>query len=511
MMHHSRRTLALSCGVALLALALPAGAAPPGWIAADIGSPAAKGGTDVGAGDIWTIQGSGADISGTVDQFHFVFQTVKGDVSISARFLGLEGGSSEWAKVGLMVRKNETPGSPNLHYCMTPGHGLHATQRLRPDDETGSFGEVGPSPKPEPELYLRLQRVGNLVSSFYSRDGNVWFQAGMEPQALPGLAEHALVGLTATSHSDGRVTTGKLDQVHLQPGVVSAYGIKSCGGDRLVLLQWQKLPGAMGYNIYRGPAGATRDQLVKLNANPVVESSFSDDSGGLVNGVPSTHAVAAVFQEADGRRLEGPLAAVETTPVAVPPGFLGCSINEGRNPGSVAMDGATGEITLRGSGDATLGATSDQLYLLSQAVEGNVQITVKALTRPNLTSLFAGAGVTIRESPDTGARHMDIAIAPAAGVVVLWRTTTNGITDGFAPIDSGSLKLPIVLRLTRQEDTISAEYSMDDGKTFESTGSALRFDPPLAKAITVGLGITSGTRSQTTEAKFSDLTIKKLP
>src|SRR5262245_58521398 len=80
---------------------LPAGANPPSapWIDQDIGGPSAAGSTDVDANGVWTLRGSGADIWSTADQFHFCYQPVKGDASISARFLGQGGGDGEWSRV----------------------------------------------------------------------------------------------------------------------------------------------------------------------------------------------------------------------------------------------------------------------------------------------------------------------------------------------------------------------------------------------------------------------------
>jgi hypothetical protein len=72
--------------------------------------------------------------------------------------------------------------------------------------------------------------------------------------------------------------------------------------------------------------------------------------------------------------------------------------------------------------------------------------------------------------------------------------------------------LPIVLRLTRQGDTITAEYSLDEGKTF-AAGGAYTFAPPLEKSLFAGLYVNAGnedsSRRATSEAKFSGAVIQK--
>jgi len=302
----------------------------------------------------------------------------------------------------------------------------------------------------------------------------------------------------------------------VQPGAVSVYGIQACGGDRAVLLQWRPLKNATAYNVYRGPKGAALDQLVKLNTDRVPGTSFTDNSAGLVNGTPLTYAVAAVLPGTDGNPVEGPRVAIPATPVAIPSGFLGCSLNEGPNSGSASFDTASGQITLRGSGfyvDPELHLDwqyADQGYFVSQLADGDVQITVKALAGPTATNGLARAGLMIRESLDEGSRYVFLGPTSAAGLVSQRRATTNGIFNWSRAIGVAALKLPIVLRLTRRGDTITREYSTDDGKTFQAAGPPVVFSQPLAKMLHVGLVVTSDDRSEISEAKFSDQAIQKL-
>jgi len=71
------------------------------------------------------------------------------------------------------------------------------------------------------------------------------------------------------------------------------------------------------------------------------------------------------------------------------------------------------------------------------------------------------------------------------------------------------LRLPIVLRFTRRSDTISAQYSIDEGKTFEAAGSPSTYSSPLPKTLYAGLAITAHDATQLSEAKFRDLRIEK--
>jgi hypothetical protein len=297
----------------------------------------------------------------------------------------------------------------------------------------------------------------------------------------------------------------------VQPGLVSAAGIRACGGAGFVSLQWRPLPQAAGFNLYRGPAGAAPEQFVKLNDPPIAGTSFTDRSAGLVNGTPVAYAVAPVFKGPAGQTMEGPLVAVLATPLALPAGWTGGSIDEPFKSGAAALDPATGEITVSGAG-SDIGDAGDQCYFLNHLLEGNGQITVKGLTRPTATFEWAKAGLLLRESLDGSARTAILALTPSHGLAFQYRTTANGDADwpGASALEAGQLKPPITLRLTRQGHTIRPEYSTDDGKSFQPAGDPLTFGQDLPRTVYVGLAVTSVDITQISRAKFRDLVIQKL-
>jgi hypothetical protein len=107
---------------------------------------------------------------------------------LTARFLGIDE-VGDIGRVGLMLRENKRPGAANFHVFMeSPWGGLTATTRPRAMSETGCLCLIGPASQQEPNLRMRLQRAGNQVSAFYSRDGSTWFPA-FGPVTLPTLTE----------------------------------------------------------------------------------------------------------------------------------------------------------------------------------------------------------------------------------------------------------------------------------------------------------------------------------
>jgi hypothetical protein len=284
-----------------------------------------------------------------------------------------------------------------------------------------------------------------------------------------------------------------------------------------VRLSWQPLPLAVGYEIYRGSAvqaaaGPERPMpLVRLTGQPVAGTSFIDRPSGLGSGRTVIYAVAPVFRGTAGQSVEGPPVRLPVTTVPGLPAWIGSSINEGEWLGSVRFQPATGEIILRGSGP-DLWDKYDGFYFLNQAVTGDFQITVRALTRPVGAHEWAKAGLMVRDSLAAGARNGHLVLTAQHGIQWQWRPSGEQETVDVKAevIPHAALKLPILLRLTRRGNTIAAETSQDGGRSFRRAGDPVRFDSPLPKSVYAGLAITAHDESQISEAKFRDLRLEPL-
>ncbi len=81
----------------------------------DIGSPGADGGV-IREDDTWKVLGSGNDIWGTADNFHFLYFKAEGDfeMTIDEPYIGAFSvlpSSNDWQKMGIMARDELTPSS----------------------------------------------------------------------------------------------------------------------------------------------------------------------------------------------------------------------------------------------------------------------------------------------------------------------------------------------------------------------------------------------------------------
>jgi hypothetical protein len=196
-------------------VALPAG--PPGpakpqpcpapWTCADIGSPTPAGSQsfDPNTGT-WTIQAGGADITGTSDQFRYVWQTLPGDGSVTA-YVATQSNSSSGAKAGVMLRTSTDPGAPNYALVVSPAQGIKVQLRKTQGGSTSKLANpTGTTP-----AWLRITRSGNTFTAYTSPDGVTWTLIPGS-SATVSLGAPLLAGLAVTSHNSGTLGTVTISQ-----------------------------------------------------------------------------------------------------------------------------------------------------------------------------------------------------------------------------------------------------------------------------------------------------------
>jgi regulation of enolase protein 1 (concanavalin A-like superfamily) len=175
---------------------------PTGWVNQDIGAVGIKGGADIDPeNDLFVVRGSGADIWGTSDQFHYVYKPLDGDGSILARVDEFNNTDS-WAKVGLMIRKNDNPNSSHASVFITAANGIVCQFRRSDGGESdnvasGIPGGIAP-------YWLRLDRSGDNFTASASSDGIIWKEFHNFTLNMP---DTVLIGLAATSHNNGSLLT----------------------------------------------------------------------------------------------------------------------------------------------------------------------------------------------------------------------------------------------------------------------------------------------------------------
>ena len=87
------------------------------------------------ASGTWTLDGSGANIWNTSDEFRFAYQAVTGDVDIRVRVASLEE-VDDWSKAGVMIRESLAANARNAFMFVTPGGGRAFQRRSKAGGST---------------------------------------------------------------------------------------------------------------------------------------------------------------------------------------------------------------------------------------------------------------------------------------------------------------------------------------------------------------------------------------
>jgi len=177
---------------------------------AGIGNPPAAGGQAVLTNGL-LITSAGGAIGGTNDQFQFSSTAVSGNFDLAVCLAGL-GLSDTWAKAGLMARESQSPAGRFAATLATPAiNGCFFEWR----DPAGSTAQsAGGFPANYPNTWLRLNRVGNLFSSFASYDGQTWSLLASQTITL---SNQVYLGFVVDSDQSGQPVSGQFTQITNPP------------------------------------------------------------------------------------------------------------------------------------------------------------------------------------------------------------------------------------------------------------------------------------------------------
>ncbi|HLX69163.1 MAG TPA: right-handed parallel beta-helix repeat-containing protein [Verrucomicrobiae bacterium] len=185
-----------------------------GFYDVDIGGASPPGAIDVWDGP-YMIQGGGADISGTADQFHFSYVPVTNNYfQIVARVTALQsplGPLNSLMKCGVMMRETLTGASRHAATVITPGDGVNLFYR---DDIGGSSGTSQVTGCTAP-IWLKMVRNGDSFGSWYSMDGTNWSQVGVTQTIT--MSNLVYAGICLSSYTSGNVAEATVDNIGITP------------------------------------------------------------------------------------------------------------------------------------------------------------------------------------------------------------------------------------------------------------------------------------------------------
>lgn len=179
---------------------------PTTWTDLDIGAPGVMGRASY-SDPTFTVSGSGTDIYGTTDQFHYVYQpTSSTSVTITAR-VNTQTNTNSWAKAGVMIRETTAAGAAYAGVYVTPGKGVSFQYRT----STNVSATNGPETTgPVAPYWVKLVRSGSTFTAYTSLDGSNWTELGL---ATITMATDATEGLAVCSHNNSELSTATIDNV----------------------------------------------------------------------------------------------------------------------------------------------------------------------------------------------------------------------------------------------------------------------------------------------------------
>jgi len=181
-------------------------------------------------GDV-VLSGAGADIWGTSDEFRFVYKTLNGNGSITARVLSNGTGSSAWAKGGVMIRPGLDAGSTHGMMVLTGGAGGGGAFQWRRSADDDSQSAHNPIPEVSPPYWVRIERIHNKLKGYLSQDGVNWTQQG-EKEDIEMWKPKVFIGLCVTSHAKGELRTYDFANVQTTGDVYSQWQVEDVGVDQ---------------------------------------------------------------------------------------------------------------------------------------------------------------------------------------------------------------------------------------------------------------------------------------
>lgn len=179
----------------------------------NIGTPPQIGQTscaEISDGD-FDVEGSGADIWGTADQFTVVPPAHTYFTSSKVRVDAIEN-THTWAKAGLMVRETMKANSVHASIFVTPGQGVSFQRRTA---EGGASVETT-VPGIQAPVWLRLDKQDGLVIGYYSQNGVAWTEVGRVNTSLP---RENYVAMAVSSHDAGQVASAQFRQFQVEKKV----------------------------------------------------------------------------------------------------------------------------------------------------------------------------------------------------------------------------------------------------------------------------------------------------
>lgn len=247
---------------------------PSPWLDQDVGSVGGRGAAGHNSGT-FTLIGAGGQIGSTSDAFHFAYQPLTGDGSLTARVMTVEAvlvGNVTYSFAGIMIRESLAANSRSFFLGLSPTSATGITWVRR--TTAGASSTTTPVATVAVPEWLRLTRAGTTISAERSDDGTNWISVG---SATTNMGSTAFAGLAVVSGDNSKLDTSTINnvnlvQANLPPAVLQATPDGTVPGPiTAVDLQFTRSMSTTSFNVasdvisFSGPAGNLMGQITGFN------------------------------------------------------------------------------------------------------------------------------------------------------------------------------------------------------------------------------------------------------
>jgi len=253
-----------------------------GLTSLDIGATSPAGSSSYN-NNVWTVKGSGDMWTHGADALHFVYKEVTGNCSIIAK-VETTGGGAMNARAGLMFRSDLTANAAQRAWIgITPSvkaeSFMHGWSELR----GGSYYEKSSRPVTGIPYWVKIERVGEMIATYYSPDGVSW--AAAHEGRYTGFTGTAYIGLAVCSNTNGALNIATFSNVSVtggQGGALTApeapLSVYASPGDQQMRVRWLSSYGAVSYTLKRSSSlnGTYSTISTGLSGNTFLDNNLSN-------------------------------------------------------------------------------------------------------------------------------------------------------------------------------------------------------------------------------------------
>ncbi|WP_422860767.1 choice-of-anchor D domain-containing protein [Flagellimonas sp. S174] len=155
---------------------------------------------------VFTMDASGSGISGTSDQFRYIYEKLEGDFEFTTKLST----AAQTGIFGIMVRESNVVDSKNLFLGLSDAAALILQQRALRGNDTEQISTVSASTP----IWLRVDRSGNRFTASYSLDGATFQILDSTIVIFPF---EVSLGLAGSSTANGQLSTAVFEEAIIVP------------------------------------------------------------------------------------------------------------------------------------------------------------------------------------------------------------------------------------------------------------------------------------------------------